>query len=90
LDKKEGWAEENFEGRGGDGNGKRKKGGTERVAVVERKWRLTLRFHSVYLQVAINVLKGWMCTGLCTFRWAIISYQLDQRLLCYVFFHVVI
>jgi len=25
-------------------------------------------------------------TGLCMFRWAIISYQLDQRLLCCVFF----
>jgi len=32
----------------------------------------------------VNVLKGWMCIGTCMFRWAIISYQLDQRLLCCV------
>jgi len=38
----------------------------------------------------MNVLKGWMCTGLCMFKWAIISYQLGQRLLCPVFFHGVI
>jgi len=43
-----------------------------------------LRLHSVYLQVVMNVLKGWMCTGLCMSRWAIMSYQLDQRLLCLV------
>jgi len=49
-----------------------------------------LRFHSVYLQDVMNVLKGGMCTGLCLFRWAIISYQLDQRLLCCVFFYVAI
>jgi len=47
-------------------------------------------FHSVYLQVVMNNLKGWMCIGPCMSRWAIISYQLDQRLLCCVFFHVVI
>jgi len=56
----------------------------------ERTRRLTLRFHSVYLQAVINILKGWMCTGLCMFRWEIISYQLDQRLLCCVFFRVAI
>jgi len=38
----------------------------------------------------MNVLKGQMCTRLCMVRWAIISYQLDQRLLCCVVFHVVI
>jgi len=49
-----------------------------------------LRFLSAHLQVVMNVLKGWMCTGLCMSRQAIISYQLDQRLLCCVFFHVII
>jgi len=43
---------------------------TERVAT-ERTWRLTFRFHSVDLQVVMNVLKGWMCTGFCMFRWAL-------------------
>jgi len=49
-----------------------------------------LRFLSAHLQAAMNILKGWMCTGLCMSRWAIISYQLDQRLLCCVLFHVAI
>jgi len=31
-----------------------------------------------------NVFKGWMYIGLCMFRWAIISYQLGQGLLCHV------
>jgi len=52
--------------------------------------KLTLRFHAAPLQVVRNVLKGWVCTGLCMFIWTIISYQLDQRLLCCVFFHVAI
>jgi len=82
LDKKEGWAGEKFEGRGGDWNGE-----TGREAM-EKTWRLTLRLQSVYLQVVMNVLQGWMCMGLYMFRWAIISYQLDQRLLCCVFFLV--
>jgi len=38
----------------------------------------------VPLQVVMNILKGWMCMGLCMFRWAIISYQLDQSY-CVVF-----
>jgi len=38
----------------------------------------------------IYKLLWWMCMGPCMFRWAIISYQLDQRLLCCVFFHVAI
>jgi len=63
--------------------------GTKREAA-ERTWKLMLRFLSAPLQVVMNVLKGWMCTGLCMSRWAIISYQLDQRLLCCVFFPVVI
>lgn len=63
LDEKEGWAGEKFEGRGDwNGNGG-ETGGTERVAMAERKWRLTFRFHSVYLQVVMNVLKGWMVLG---------------------------
>jgi len=40
-------------------------GGTEREFTVESKWKLMLRSRSVYLQVVINVLKGWMCTGRC-------------------------
>jgi len=34
----------------------------EREAVAGQ-WRLTLRFCSAYLQVVINVLKGWMVLG---------------------------
>jgi len=59
----------------------------ERGKVAKRTWRRMLRFLSEHLQVVMNILKGWMCTGLCMSRWAIISYQLDQRLLCCVFFH---
>jgi len=55
---------------------------------MERTWRLKLRFLSVYLQVVMNILKGWMCIMLCMFRWAIISHQLDQRLWYCVFYHV--
>ena len=40
-----------------------KTAGRERVVTAERKWKLTLRFLSVYLQVVINVLKGWMVLG---------------------------
>jgi len=83
LGEKEGWAGEKFEGRG-------ETGGTERAVMVETKWKLALRFRCVYLQVVINILKGWMCTRFCVFRWAIISYQLDLRLLCCVFLHVAI
>jgi len=64
----------------------------------ERTRRWMLRFLSAHLQVVMNILKGWMCTAFCVSRWAncmlsrwaIISYQLDQRLLCCVFFHVAI
>jgi len=49
-----------------------------------------VRFLSAHLQVVMNILKGWMCTGLCMSRWAIVYYQLYQRLLCCVFFHVAI
>jgi len=70
--------------------------GTERRKRQEREgekpWQDNMagdvRFHAVYLQVVMSVLKRWMCTGLCMFRWAVISYQLGQRLLCCVFFHV--
>jgi len=31
----------------------------------ERTWRLMLRAHSVYLQVVMNILKGWVFVGLC-------------------------
>jgi len=70
---------------GTEGDGRLEETGRE---AAERTWRMMLRLHFVYLQVVRNILKGWMCTGLCMFRWAIISYQLDQRLLCCVFFHV--
>jgi len=70
LGEKEGWVGEKFEGRGGDWNRK-----VEETA--ERTWRLMARFHSVYLQVVINIPKGWMFTGLCMFRWESVSYQLD-------------
>jgi len=68
LDEKEGWAGEKFKGRG-DWNGR--DWGKE---AVERTWKLTLRFHSVYLQVVMNVIKGWMCIGFCMFRWAMIYF----------------
>jgi len=80
LDKKEGWAGEKFEGRGGDWKGKEEETGGTGKAMAERTWRLTLRFHSVYLQVVMNVLKEWMRIELCMLRWGIISYQLGQRL----------
>jgi len=34
----------------------------------EKTWRPMLRFLSAHLQVVMNVLKGWMCTGLCMSR----------------------
>jgi len=62
----------------------------EAEEAAERTWRMILRFLSAHLQVVMNILKGWICTGLCMSRWATISYQLDQRLFCYVFFYVAI
>jgi len=38
-------------------------GRIERTVTVERTRKLTLRFCSVYLQVVINDLKGWMVLG---------------------------
>jgi len=63
---------------------------SEGEKAAERTWRRMLRFLSAHSQVVINIFKGWMYTGLCMFRWAIVPYQLDQRLLCCVFFHVAI
>jgi len=57
LEEKEGWAGEKFEGRGGDK--KRETGGGEG----EKPWQVMLRFCSMYLQVVINILKGWMVPG---------------------------
>jgi len=37
-----------------------------------------LRFSSVYLQVVINVPKGWMVKRFVYLKWAIISYELGQ------------
>jgi len=90
LDEKEGWVGEKFEGRGGDWNGKEEETGGRERSCGRTIRRVTLRSHAVQLQVVINVFKGWMCTGLCMFRWAIISYQLGQKLLCCVIFHVAI
>jgi len=75
--------------RGGGERGGGERGGGER-GTEGQQWRLMLRFRSVYLQVVINVLKGWMCIGLCMFRWAIVFYQLGQRLLFCVFFYVTV
>jgi len=47
----------------------------------EKPWQVMLRFCSVYSQEMDG-------TGLCMFKWAIISYRLDLRLLCCVFFYV--
>jgi len=58
LEEKKGWVGEKFEGRGGDWNGKEETGGRG-----EKPWQVMLRFRSVYLQVVINVLKGWMAPG---------------------------
>jgi len=90
LDEMEGWAGEKYEGRRGAWNGKEEETGWTGRGAKEQQWRLMLRFRSVYIQVFINVLKGWMCIGLCMFRWAIISYQSRQRLLCCVFFYVTV
>jgi len=87
MRKKDG-REKSFRGEGNWGWGERE---SERARErTERTWRRMLRFLSAHLQVVMNILKGWMCTGLCMSRWAIIAYQLDQRLLCCVFFLVAI
>jgi len=78
------------EGRKGEREVLEEETGERKRGAAERAWRLMLKFLSAHLQVVMNILKGWMCTGLCMSRWAIISYQLDQRLLCCVFFHVAI
>jgi len=54
-EEKEGWAGEKFEGRGGDRERRRE--------AVAGQWRRTIRFRSVYLQVVINVLRGWVVLG---------------------------
>jgi len=90
LDEEEQWAGEKSEGRVRDWNGRDWRQEETAGEALEGTWRLTLRFHSVYLQIVLNVLKGGTCIGPCIFRWAIISYQLDQRLLCCMFFHVAI
>jgi len=85
LDEKEGWEGEMFEERGGDWSRRRLERGSHQEIM-----EADLSLHSVPLQVVLNVLKGWMWIGLCVSRWAILSYQLDQRLLCCVFFHVAV
>jgi len=59
LEEKEGWAGEKFEGRGGTRGERKKQEEEER----EKSWQVMLRFCSVYLQVVINVPKGWMVLG---------------------------
>jgi len=39
--------------------------GARRREAAERTWRQMLRFLSAHLQVVMNILKGWMCTGFC-------------------------
>jgi len=56
---------EKFEGRGGDWNRRRDRR-EEREGLRSRgrtRWQVMLRFCSVYLQVVINVLKGWIVPG---------------------------
>jgi len=60
LDEKEGWAGEKFEGRGGGRDTRDRERSRGRTI-----WQVTLRFHTVPLQVAMDVFKGWMCMGLC-------------------------
>jgi len=70
-----------WEGRMGKVWGKRRRLERKETGeeTTERTWRQMLRFHSTPLQIVMNVLKGWICTGLCLFVWAIISYQLVIR-----------
>jgi len=44
--------------------------GVRGEGAVKRTWQLMLRFLSAHLQVVMNILKGWMCTGLSMSRWA--------------------
>jgi len=53
LDKKEGWVEEKFERRGGDGNIREE----EKESSCGTTWKLVLRFYTLPLQVVMNVLK---------------------------------
>jgi len=47
-----------------DGRGERQETGGEMVRSHGRtRWQVMLRFCSVYLQVVINVHKGWMVAG---------------------------
>jgi len=64
--------------------------GEEEHGGSRRTWRLMVRFYSTPLLVVVSVLKGWISIGLCVSGWAITSYQLGQRLLCCVLFHVAI
>jgi len=36
--------------------------------VAERTWKQMLRFLSAHLQVVMNILKRWMCIGICVSR----------------------
>jgi len=59
LEEKEGWAGDNFEGRGGDRE-KGETGGRRERSRGRTRWQVMLRFCSVYLQVVINVPRdGW-------------------------------
>jgi len=53
LVENEGWAGEKLEERGEEWNGKEE-------GHREKPWQVMLRFCSVYLQVVINVLEGWI------------------------------
>jgi len=90
LDEKEGRVGEKFEGRGGAWNGRTQEMGGDWRRSHGENMEADINIPLCVLQVVMSVLKGWVCTGLSMFRWAIISYQLDQRLLCCVFFNVAI
>jgi len=63
------------------------KGREERRGRRSRGRTMEADVRSCYLQV---IIKGMVGTGLCMFKWAIIAYQMDLRLLCCVFFYLTI
>jgi len=88
LEEKEGWVGEKFEGRGGDERERRD--GRERGA--EKPWQDKMAGD---VKILLCVFTGcYYCsqgmdgTGFCMIKWAIIAYQLGQRLLCCMFFYV--
>jgi len=89
LEEKEGWAGEKFEGRGGD-EGREEETGWRRGA--EKPWQDKMAGDVKILLCVFTgcyeCSQGMDSTGHCMFKWAFISYQLELRLLCCVFFYV--